>query len=360
MTLTPDTAAPPPKVASLLAKIADSPGVSRPRAFITDADGSPLLDWGDTTLPVIVTGLTKLVTIAMILREFDRGAMAPDTPVSELLSEDVLSGLCVVRDQDYSSTLTVEHLLSHRSGIVDFLEPPAKKVRSLFGQALIRDRAWTLDQALEIAKHYPGLFRPGAKNKTHYSNTNYAMLGAILQESTGMTFEQLVTLRIVTSLGFKSTYVFTPSHVDRYFSLAPLQRGSEVLRLPRVLSSLGASGGLITTAQEMTRFLRAFWSDELFGPQWRDYLTAEPLTIERGLRMSRGLMMTSGPPSVSGMVGQAGATGSAALIDPATGMVGVLALNHLTSRAQTLQVLARLMATVAKHSGISAEPRRRR
>ena len=153
MTLTPDTAAPPPKVASLLAKIADSPGVSRPRAFITDADGSPLLDWGDTTLPVIVTGLTKLVTIAMILREFDRGAMAPDTPVSELLSEDVLSGLCVVRDQDYSSTLTVEHLLSHRSGIVDFLEPPAKKVRSLFGQALIRDRAWTLDQALEIAKH---------------------------------------------------------------------------------------------------------------------------------------------------------------------------------------------------------------
>jgi D-alanyl-D-alanine carboxypeptidase len=348
MTLTTDNDAPPPKVASLLAKIADAPGVSRPRAFITDSDGSPLLDWGDTTLPVIVTGVTKLVTIAMILREFDRGAMAPETPVSELLPEDVLAGLCVVGDRDHSPALTVEHLLSHRSGIVDFLEPPAKNVKSVFGQALIRDRAWTLDQALEIAKHYPGLFTPGARKKVHYSNTNYALLGAILQESTGMTFEQLVTLRVVTSLGFKSTYVFTPSHVDRYFSLAPLHRGSEVLRLPRVLGSLGAAGGLVTTPQEMARFLRAFWSDELFGPQWRDYLTAEPLGMENGVRMARGLMMTSGPSRVAAMVGQAGASGSAALIDPTTGMIGVMALNHLTSRSETLRTLANLMVTLQR------------
>ena len=349
MTLATENDAPPPKVASLLAKIADAPGVSRPRAFITDSDGSPLLDWGDTTLPVIVTGVTKLVTIAMILREFDRGAMAPETPVSELLPEDVLAGLCVVGDRDHSPALTVEHLLSHRSGIVDFLEPPAKNVKSVFGQALIRDRAWTLDQALEIAKHYPGLFTPGARKKVHYSNTNYALLGAILQESTGMTFEQLVNLRVVTSLGFKSTYVFTPSHVDRYFSLAPLHRGSEVLRLPRVLGSLGAAGGLVTTPQEMARFLRAFWSDELFGPQWREYLVADALKVDGGIRMARGLMITSGPSRMSGMIGQAGATGSAALVDPATGMVGVMALNHLTQRSETLQSLARLMATLAKH-----------
>jgi len=348
MTLGTDNDAPPPKVASLLAKITNTPGVSRPRAFITDSEGSPLLDWGDTTLPVIVTGVTKLVTIAMVLREFDRGAMAPETPVSELLSEDVLAGLCVVRGRDYSGGLTVEHLLSHRSGIVDFLEPPAKHVKSIFGQALIRDRGWTLDQALEIAKHYPGLFRPGARKKVHHSNTNYALLGAILQESTGMSFEQLVSLRVGTSLGFTSTYVFTPSNVDRYFSLAPLHRGSEALRLPRVLGSLGATGGLVATPQEMARFLRAFWSDELFGPQWRDYLTAEPLKLDASLRMARGLMITSGPSRIAGMVGQAGATGAAALIDPATGMVGFLALNHLTSRFQTLQTLARLMATLAK------------
>lgn len=350
MTLAHEHDAIPPQVESLLAKISDFPGVSRPRAFVTAADGSPLLDWGDTSLPVIVTGVTKLVTIAMILREFDRGAMSPDTPVSELLSEDMLSGLCVVDDHDYSSTLTVEHLMSHRSGIVDYLEPPAKKVRSLFRQALIRDRASSLDQSLEIAKHYAGLFPPGARKKVHYSNTNYALLGAILQESTGMTFDQLVNLRVVTSLGLKSTYVFTPAHVDRYFSLAPLHRGSEVLRLPRLLSSLGAAGGVITTAQEMARFFRAFWSDELFGPQWRDYLTTEPLRLEPGLRMARGLMVTSGPSGIAGMVGQAGATGSAALVDPGTGMVGVMALNHLSSRAHTLRTLAQLMATLRRLS----------
>jgi D-alanyl-D-alanine carboxypeptidase len=348
MTTAIDTNTPPPKVAALLARIAEVPGVSRPRVYIVDSEGMPLVDWGDTTLPVIVTGVTKLVTIAMILREFDRGAMAPDTPVSELLPEDVLAGLCVVGNHDYSPTLTVEQLMSHRSGIVDFLEPPAKNVRSVFGQALIRDRSWTLDQALEIAKHYPGLFPPGARRKVHYSNTNYVLLGAILQESTGMTFEQLVNLRVVTSLGLKNTYVFTPSHADRYFSLAPLHRGSEVLRLPRVLGSLGAAGGLVTTAQEMARFLRAFWSDELFGPQWRDYLTAEPLRMEKGLRMARGVMMPSRPSGTSLMVGQAGATGSAALIDPSTGTVGVMALNHLASRAGTLSSLATLMRSLQR------------
>lgn len=350
MTLATEHNPPPPKVASLLQKIAESPGVSRPRAFVADADGSPLLDWGDTTLPFIATGLTKLVTIAMILREFDRGAMAPDTPVAELLSEDLLAGLCVVNGQDFSHSLTVEHLLSHRSGIVDYLEAPAKNVRSVLSQALIRDRSWTLDQALEIAKHYPGRFPPGARKRVHFSNTNYALLGAILQESTGMSFEQLVNLRVVTALGFKSTYVFTPSQIDRYFSLAPLHRGGEVMRLPRVLSSLGSAGSLITTTQEMARFLRAFWSDELFGSQWRDYLTSEPLRLEPGLRMARGVMMVGGSANTPAMVGQAGASGSAALIDPETGTVGVIALNHLTSRAETLQSLARVMAAVHRIS----------
>jgi CubicO group peptidase (beta-lactamase class C family) len=346
MTLASENATLPPQVRAMLGKIDTTPGVSRPRAFVADAAGSALLDWGDTTLPVIVTGVTKLVTLAMIFREFDRGALAPDTPVSELLPEDILAGLCVVKGKDLSTGLTVEHLISHRSGIIDFLEPSAGGVRSLLSQALIRDRSWTTKQALEIAKHYPGLFVPGARNKAHYSNTNYALLGAILQESTGMTFDQLVTLRVVNPLGLKGTYVFAPHHFDKYFSLAPLQRGTEVLRLPRALASLGATGGLVTTAQDMTRFLRAFWAQELFGPQWLEYMRSEPLTIQPGLMMARGVMTMKGRSKATRMFGHAGSSGAGALIDPETGTFGFIALNHLGSRHDTLHALAKVMLAV--------------
>ena len=92
---------------------------SSPRALVVDSAGSTIFQSGDVTLPLALSGVTKLSTMAMVLREVDRGALSLDTPMGEILPSDTVRGLCVVGGQDHSFSITIEHLLSHRSGIVD-------------------------------------------------------------------------------------------------------------------------------------------------------------------------------------------------------------------------------------------------
>jgi hypothetical protein len=56
-----------------LAKISARHGVHKPRALVVNGEGETLLDWGDTSLPLALGGLTRLFTLAMVLRDIDRG-----------------------------------------------------------------------------------------------------------------------------------------------------------------------------------------------------------------------------------------------------------------------------------------------
>ncbi len=145
---------------------------SSPRALVVDSEGSTIFQSGAATLPLALAGVTKLYTLAMVLREVDRGALGLDTPMGDILPSDTVRGLCVLAGKDHSFSITIEHLLSHRSGIVDYMAPGPHKLRSLVEQFLEHDRGWSADQALEIARHYPGIAKPGNSGRARYSSTN--------------------------------------------------------------------------------------------------------------------------------------------------------------------------------------------
>lgn len=318
---------------------------AKPRALILDGSGAPLLASGDITLPVVLSGVTKLFTLSMILREFERGAINPHTAVIDLVPPETVEGLCVRGGVDLSAQLTVEHLLSHRSGIVDYYSPGPRKALSLEHQSHQRDRAWSDAQGLEIARHYPAHFSPGAHNRVHFSATNYLLLGMILAQSTGMTFEQLVTLRITAPLGLKNTTVFTDSKFETYFSLAPVYFNGKALRAPRTLASFGADGSIVSTARDVTVFLRAFASGELFGTHRLPYLTESVRHLSREITLGNGVMIPRGQPKARVFYGHSGSSGTAALIDSTTGAVGFLATNVASPPRKPLRELAHLMTS---------------
>lgn len=340
---------PPPLPASAQARLdkftAAHPN-SKPRALIVDRTGTPLLAFGDQTLPVVLSGVSKLFTLGMILREFERGAMSPGTPVVDVVPPETVEGLCVSDGVDRSDSLTVEHLISHRSGIVDYYQPGSRNTLSFQYQSQQRDRAWTETQALEIARHYPAHFAPGAKNRAHFSNTNYLLLGAILAQSTGMTFDQLVNLRITGPLGLKNTSVFTDTKFDTYFSIAPVYLNGQPVRAPRSLASFGPVGSVISTARDMALFLRSFASGELFGTQWLPYLTESLRKMPSGIVMGNGVMVSPRSPRGTQHYGHSGSSGAAALIDRTSGAVGFLTTNEVGSAKTSLSDLSDLMASV--------------
>lgn len=289
--------------------------LASPRALIQDSSGSTLFQLGDSTLPLALSGVTKLYTLAMVLRECDRGALTLETPMGDILPTDMVRGLCVVGGEDHSSAITIEHLLTHRSGIVDYMRPGRYKLRSFVEQFLEHDRGWSTDQALEIARHYPGINKPGRTLKAHFSSTNYLLLGLILRETTGMNFEELIGLRVVNSLSLESTYVYGPDHYEKYFTLAPVYLGSRVVRIPQALASSGADGAIVSTPSDAVRFLRAFGSGELFDASWVPRLSKTQWASSASDRMGLGTMVSPGKGRMAAIVGHSGISGAAVGID---------------------------------------------
>jgi CubicO group peptidase (beta-lactamase class C family) len=278
-------------------------------------------------------GVTELFTLALVLRDIDRGALALNTLISDVLPQAVASGLCVIGTTDYTDTITVGHLLSHQSGISDYLDPPGKSVRSLRLQMITTDRRWNTAEALEIARHYPGAFVPGDARASARSATNYLLIGELLRETTGMSLADLIRLRIVSPLGLKKTYLFGPDGFDSYFSFEPLTRGSSILRIPQALSSLGPSGGVISTPREAVAFLQALWGGALFDPSWRERILEKPESLGFS-----PLARTSG-----NIIGYTGINGVSVGINTRTGSVGFLALNQWASAQNSAKRLAKLL-----------------
>ena len=316
---------------------------AEPRFYVTDVSGDVLFEHGNVSQPMILSGITKLYTTAMVLREFDRGALSPDTKASHILPHKMLSGLCVVRGKDYSDDITVAHLLSHRSGITDYFSFPRRGALSLLRQTEDRDRAWTLEQALEIARHYPGRFRPGAPGKVDYSDTNYQILGAILKTTTGLSFAQLLDIRIIGPLGLKRTYAFTTETQEKFYELAPVSWRGQEMSGPESLASFGADGSVVASAKDVVTFLRAFWSGKLTEEAWVPKVWADTMPLSPRLSMGLGAMTYQLERGVAPLVGHTGFTGSVAFVDPTRRFFGAGSLNTIGYLHKPAGVLADIM-----------------
>jgi len=330
-------------VSRQLGKIEQRWGDSKPSLRIIGPNGEELLDWSLTPLPSPLLGVTKLFTLAMVAREFDRGALSPETSVGEVLHPDVFEGLCVHKGIDLSATVTIRDLISHQSGIPDFLKPESKGTISLQTQGFTRNRRWTVEQALELARHYPARHKPGEKNKIFYSATNYLLLGEILSQSTGMTFEQLIKLRVSGPLQLKDLFVFTPANDEAYFSISPVRMGTTPLHIPQALASLGATGSIVARAKDATRFMQAFWRGELFDKTWIKWFQQKQRTLFHGVTMGQGLMRTRGGRSRLVLYGHSASSGTALLVDNETNRIGFIAVNTTGQHEWAINALANLM-----------------
>jgi CubicO group peptidase (beta-lactamase class C family) len=319
---------------------------AKPSLCILGPNGEELLDWSLTSLPSPLLDVTKLFTLAMVAREFDRGALSPDTTLSEALSPGAFEGLCVYKGIDLSSTVTIKDLIAHQSGIPDFFRAGVKGTISLETQCLAHDRSWTLEQAVELARHYPVRHKPGDKRKISYSATNYLLLGEILQQSTGMTFEQLIKLRVSGPLDLKNLFVFTPAHYETYFSISAVRTGKDILSTPQALASFGATGSIVARAKDAARFMQAFWRGQLFDSSWIKWFQDNQRRLLPGVSMGRGLIRTYPPSTRSALFGHSGSSGIALLVDSETNTTGCIALNTAGEAAVAVKILSSVMQSV--------------
>ena len=155
-----------------------------------------------TTTPDIWS-VTKTFTAALVWQAVDKGQINIDAPIP---------ALSAVASFPYAGKITYRQLLAHRSGLADYHNTPAytKDPNSIDSPA----------KALADVATQPLHFTPGTK--TEYTSTNYLVLGALLEQVTGKTYDSLLTdLEHSAGLGDITHDAPWPGHPD--FSTAGLR-----------------------------------------------------------------------------------------------------------------------------------------
>jgi len=183
-------------------------------------------------------------------------------------------------------------LLNHTSGLFSYTGDPD------FFTDLEKNpqRVVTERELLDVAfKHQPN-FAPG--KGWAYSNTNYTLIGMILQRLTGRSLPELVQQRIARPLGLTQTYFadpratnIGPGYAHGYgvkFGETPLTY-TDISGLP-IGGWGGAAGAVISTQRELSRFFSAVLAGKLFSQhQLKQMKTTVALPDGAGIKGGYGL-----------------------------------------------------------------------
>lgn len=190
-----------------------------------------------------IASATKMFVATIIMQLVDEGKLSLDDPLSRFRP-----------DIAHADTITITHLLGHQSGFCDYQESAAYQQRA--EQA--PHTAMTPNEVIAFALALPLKFDPGTG--WAYANTNYFLLGQVIEQLTGAPFTAALSARILTPLGLKDTLLAGESPVTLAHGYDGA--GADVTELYDP-SFFWTAGAMISTAHDLAIFLEALNTEQL-------------------------------------------------------------------------------------------------
>jgi D-alanyl-D-alanine carboxypeptidase len=203
-----------------------------------------------------VGSIVKPFVATTVLQLVEHGRFTLDTALPAVLPADVVDRFPT------APRITLRMLLGHRSGLADWSTPATDL-------AAARDpaRVWKVSESLDLAAAKKPLFAPGKRYA--YSNTEYTLLGLVIEHATGRSWQHEVTDRVIRPLGLGATVLPAAgnrSWMGRY-AHGYLEVNGKVFDVSSVDPSMaGAAGGhaLVTTGGDLVRFFDALLAGRFF------------------------------------------------------------------------------------------------
>jgi D-alanyl-D-alanine carboxypeptidase len=226
--------------------------------------------------PFWIASVTKMFIATTILKLWEEGALSLDDPIAAHLPQSMVEGLHRTKDGvDHSDQITIRHLLSHTSGLPDYLEIKLDGGKSLFDRVLEEgDRAWSIADSIEIVqKANKPLFPPqppeARKKKARYSDTNFQLLIAIIEAISGKPVHSAFEDMICRPLNLRNTFLPGSTPAETVPPVAVTwAKDQPLVDIPLAINSFR---DLISTADDLLAFMRALLCGEAF---------ARPSTVE--------------------------------------------------------------------------------
>jgi CubicO group peptidase (beta-lactamase class C family) len=302
--------------------------------------------------PYFIASVTKMYTAAIILRLHGERRVDLNAPITEYLPPSLTHAIHVYRGNDYSDRIKVFHLISHSSGLADHEADKPRRGKSVLDELKSgRDRAIDTAEAMAIVRSLKPHFVPGARGKAYYSNANYRLLGAIVENVTRKPMAANFKEMICEPLGLQRTYLFDWTAPVPGAKPATIYLKAAPANVPKYLSSNISDGGLISTAAESTIFLRAFFDGRLFDQalfermmNWNAIFF--PLRYGYGLMYFR-LPRFFWPRALPEFIGHSGSTGSFAFTCPSRAIYLAGTVNQVASPAKPFFLMMNLVRAIS-------------
>lgn len=207
-------------------------GDVRVRVHGVTGAGDPV---GEDT-PMRIGSMSKAFTALAVLQQADAGRFDLDDPVAEVLPELRMA-------DDRYRQITVEDLLDHRSGLavtaLEYSSDPASAPATTVARLV--------DEELSA--------NPGTT--TMYSNAGYTVLARLVEHTSGMGFGEYLEQRVFAPLGMDSSTATelcdasSPGLARGFSGLGPF-----LVAVPELPQACAGNGGIVSTARDMTSWLR--------------------------------------------------------------------------------------------------------
>ncbi|MEU5424422.1 serine hydrolase domain-containing protein [Streptomyces olivoreticuli] len=235
-----------------------------------------------------VGSVTKSFVATVVLQLVAEGKAGLDDPIGRHLP-----GL--VPDTAKGTPVTVRQLLDHTSGLANYIDVLRREndpVRTL------QHSHHTPRELVDMAIQEPRTFEPGEAGKWAYSNTNYVVLGMLVEKLTGTTLDKAITRRIVRPLHLTGTSVPTSErlsgpHLHGYEQFPGESAPTDFADFSP--TAFWGPGNIVSTTADLNRFYRALAGGKLLPSHlWREMNTLHDTDRGENRKYGLGLESNSG------------------------------------------------------------------
>ncbi|HEX7333125.1 MAG TPA: serine hydrolase [Pyrinomonadaceae bacterium] len=222
------------------------------------AFGMANIEWGIPNSPDTkfrLGSITKQFTAMLILQLVEQGKIKLEGKVSDYLPD---------YRKDIGEKVTVHHLLTHTSGIPSYTSQPG------FFENVSRNPYKVGDFVKQYASGNLD-FEPGSKYT--YNNSGYFLLGAIIEQVTGKSYEQVLKENILDPAGMKNTgydrhNTIIPKRATGYSKTADGYTNAPYLDM----SIPYAAGSMYSTVEDLYLWDQALYTDKLISAQSKELM----------------------------------------------------------------------------------------
>lgn len=282
-----------------------------------------------------IGSITKNFVAALILR-FEE--------LNLLRLEDSI-GMYLPAYQHVNSSTTIQQLLSHNSGIADYTDN-ASFIASLFNNPTKKYEAEELIELIEAPLMEPGI-------SFSYSNTNFILLGMILNVISGGDFSNQLKEKLLKPNGLTQFYMISEESIPGTLvhNWADIGNGQEdISDLPKtaIYSAAWTAGGMWATAEELAIWTRSLFTGELLEEasliKMKDFLDVSDPRSPQLIGYGLGSMKFQTTPELIGHTGDIFGFGSISIYAPQDGITITALMNQNTDENIKLDIVTTLLA----------------